>query len=1347
MDIDNLHGFGQYPSPQDNNPCSPSQTSYSSKTGRTSSCSPPQIPDDYSTSSNLSYSPEYSAQPENMSETYSDHAFAHRPTTFGRDVHSSYNKNEYIPLTDSELEQPRTYSMCGREWSKRQLRFIIAGVVLSFILLFGVLSATVFAPMYMRHVLSTSTISLHTMHISDPTVTSTFADATDIHSPTDRSSPIASEQFEFFLSAMVSLDSTSMVSGVVEPFQATLYFDGTAVTTIPMPRIEVNARSCSTKAIETTVHLHDIDIFTRFSEAMLLQDVVLVTLSANIDLSAYVFGVKVAGFHSVQFDKTLEVKGAGGLRDSEIVSFSLENSTAEHAMVTATLLLRNPAGLSIDPLGDLATDLFYIPSENENDNDHSSPEHRPSVHQKVPLGRVYAHDVSLMEGESLVLVQGVFRPPADASDSVSEMISRFLQGDPIPIHAILRPCGPPECMHAIPLYRPILQRGLELSAKLTAPSPPLVHSIELEDLQISHGQDRHEKVYLTMHAIIAVQNPLGANSPVFLEAVAMQCGLLFEDEVLGQIVVEKTEILSHGEATDIPGVLNFRVTLSSELLLHANGEAFGRFLEAFVWSKSVDLRMYGSNDAITVWIDSVLGSMQLDVPIDTVSTIAGMDGLKQVKVDSFHVDDLEDDWLLTTLSLSLYNPSPVTVFLGDQVTLDIWYTDTDSNNNNNRKPHNLGYVALHALTIAPGQNEVAGVGYLRPEPQGLEAMSSMLSLYLRGENTRFRVTGNSVTLHDTPDAMDVPEWLLRGVRAVNATSELPGLPKHLVPRMIVSPTVMDLGMDFVTPTAELTKLREALWFEAVESLSTHSLLEFPAFLEEKQSMKAQANVQEPPFRSNVSSYDPNFEEEEEEIYTEPRVTGTVGLVLQLPFSVPLQIEDTSIDLVLANDEGEPIGRFSTDSARTHWKPCLTETECDALAPDSNLHADTEDKDGSAGIEKGELEPTLAPIGTLLFSIPSTPIHIYNETLFSSLMYRMLAEPQLELRLKGTGVCHVRLPFGRIALRGLSLAAPVMLQGMDNFAKWPSRLLPGSILNTTAHAVLMSAMVEIHNPGRLHGALGHVALGMLYRNNASHPDYTPGYDLDYPLVMSEVPRLEVVPGAAQLSGAGIFTIPDATRHPVANFVALDLVSKHLQGIAVDVNVVGLPPTSPIGPSSKAPILQRAMEPLVTYAKFPGVNAPLLVNCSMEMKWDDFGKPYAPARLAMRNPVDATMKIVDSALNVFICAEQSNTEGNISCNAALDYGKLSAFFYDGDLSQKPILLPPKQIAVTDLYNVTMLVNILDDSSLIETMFRDGYLLAKSNGTIVAEVLSDAPGAVPLTMGVNITIFDTPMYAIIT
>ena len=232
---------------------------------------------------------------------------------------------------------------------------------------------------------------------------------------------------------------------------------------------------------------------------------------------------------------------------------------------------------------------------------------------------------------------------------------------------------------------------------------------------------------------------------------------------------------------------NITLALASILDLSGGGIAMGEFVSEFIRKDNVAVTLEGKDDqAMKVTLRSALGPLELHVPVLARSRLPGMRNFPEVLVSGFNLDGPTADGkgLLARNLVTLLNPSPVEVRMGDRVQFGIYSAESGNR---------LGSMIAFDADLPPGRTVLNMSGVIQPQEGGLPDMSHLFSNYLTGKATRVSVKGENVTFGG---GVDTPGWLLKAVRNISMDTVLPGAENLTITTDL---ELSVLNMSFVPP--------------------------------------------------------------------------------------------------------------------------------------------------------------------------------------------------------------------------------------------------------------------------------------------------------------------------------------------------------------------------------------------------------------------------------------------------------------------------------------------------------------------------------------------------------------------
>ncbi len=1051
----------------------------------------------------------------------------------------------------------------------------------------------------------------------------------------------AAGNWGFTLSVRGVLSGLSPVGGTLASFGATMLQDGVTIATFQMPELSASAGVDNSVGFSAPVRIASLAAFAAFGNQLVNGEGVSVTLRGRTSVAAVVAGLRVV-IEGVDFEKTVRIGGARGLPGASVASFSLTRSNATRALADLVVSVPNPSIVTISPLGDVALRLFF---------------------EGADVGYALARNASLVgSAVNNLTLEGVIA--SDNATATGRLISAYLGGRPAAIQAI-------GDGGSSALYAPVIA-ALQLTAELAGSSAPLISSVAVIGMYLRPMGA--ESVGIDLNVTVSIVNPLGAASPILVSAVALNCSLQGEGQMLGDLVVPTTPVLGSGGGGGAllggRGALlgdaleNITLQLSATLALETSNSRFSDFVLAFLQRSSVSLGLVSNaTNAMVIDLSCALGVLQVTIPLEVQTQVNGIGGFPSVELRGFAVAgtrDLPQPAVVAALNVSLFNPSPAAFPLGAAATLGLYAGG-----------QRLGQSVILNGTLEPGENLLSIEGVLAP--QGGAALSSaaaLFSSYLAGANSTVTVVGEDVVM---PGGAATPAWLLGAVRNISLAATLPGLPAAVAAALLANLTVGGLDLDF----GERGELAE------------------------------------------------------------PLVSGSVLAVLRLPFAVAAAVEDLDLDLRFVEAaSGLPIAAISLKGLPAAWLPCNTTASCDAVlrAQMSALPGGVAGcsrpreqplpaepglgrglglaRGDSSGSRVGETQVSdLVPVGVLSMTLTPTALGILDAAGFSRLLSAVLANATVALGLAGTASPRVTLNIGTLALTGVAVNQVVELQGMGGFLDPPVVVTQGELFNTSSTGVDLFVNFNLTNPAPISGRLGPITLGIEY-NGAN-------------FITATLNPFVVTRGVNERTAAGRFQPKDARVDPVNNALAREALSRYLRGIDTPITVRGSAASSP------NPLIAAALQSFTSAATFPGNPVPLIVNGTLMLAGlyvrPSDNKTFVPGVLVSDNTLAVNLQITRASLFVYLCDGQtSSTE----CTGGVYTNPIGFFSEAGDLERAPIKVPAKSIFASQPYNITLVASVGSLATIgVDTLFY-GNILGKLSGNLTT-ALSGVNGSEPFEL----------------
>jgi len=475
--------------------------------------------------------------------------------------------------------------------------------------------------------------------------------------------------------------------------------------------------------LNETLRLSSLATFERFTRAVLMADTVELLVQGDLTVTPKLGAITLPTEHGISFDKTVMLTGCSGLRDIELVSFSLRSSTADQLRCEATIAINNPSAFGLHPIGQLQFDLYYAGA------------YQGSIHSLDAETRIDP-------GRNVLQVTGVLAPDPSHINATNELIVEYITGRGAWVEARAAANA-----SSIPIYSRALQ-GLTAQAFMAGlPNGTLVAELELVSAFMTPSLT-DSSVELALDLRMHIDSPLGPSAPIGVQSMRISSALVSFVSEAGASLPVGTVAMAAAVPVRQVGPFVYEASVSASMLVQ-HADNFQQFVRAFVQAPGVvGLGFDGLADVSVTYLYGTVPIVGL--PIVNTIWMQGAGGLNQTDEKSLSlfgnrvvcaeqqeqaaaagaVSDLKLCGVLLNMTASIFNPSLLTLNLSDS-----WF---DLTWNGVR----LGSVLIQPLFVAPGLNDdVFASGFLDPAQADLAVVSQFISEYVSGGNHTITIRG------------------------------------------------------------------------------------------------------------------------------------------------------------------------------------------------------------------------------------------------------------------------------------------------------------------------------------------------------------------------------------------------------------------------------------------------------------------------------------------------------------------------------------------------------------------------------------------------------------------------------
>ncbi|CAM0140292.1 hypothetical protein VKS41_005895 [Umbelopsis sp. WA50703] len=525
------------------------------------------------------------------------------------------------------------------------------------------------------------------------------------------------------------------------PFSATISFptplsvawEGRTLGTVSMANIVTQPDVGATFSVSGTFTITDQTAMGDFSGYMLNNN--------NFGWAITGSGVSVTAlgytFTGLTMSKTVELSGMQGLKnDITIQSFNLPaNSPNGGIELDVVTNIKNPSNVGVD-LSGVGFESYY---------------------QSVDLGPLASVGGANFppQGQSAVSMSGRLVPQSssDGLNAIQTIFTNYLSGKDTPL-----------TVKGSSASGPSGQVGWLTSAFKTLTidnvllpgakgNITLIPSITLKQLSLDFTKGAYDPVSSSNDIEATLQSPFGF--PLDVTSLSQTLSLKAGGVVLANLNIPSSPATTTGNIVKT-GYTNVPFQVPSD-----SHEAFNQFVKALTLTGENTFELTGTAQAKT---GTAVGSIDLgDIAFDVQTSMMGFNNFGGVvTTNSISIVGATASYVDTKLSVTLNNPSPISITVGD-VTLRVMYQGYD-----------IGPAIITNLIAVPGANTYDADFQLTPTADSAQqiVIASVLSGYLMQQSFDFQVVGNT--------ASTSVESLQEGFAGLNLKTTLTGIPATLV---------------------------------------------------------------------------------------------------------------------------------------------------------------------------------------------------------------------------------------------------------------------------------------------------------------------------------------------------------------------------------------------------------------------------------------------------------------------------------------------------------------------------------------------------------------------------------------
>jgi hypothetical protein len=529
-----------------------------------------------------------------------------------------------------------------------------------------------------------------------------------------------------------SITKAGPFDGTIEfPNGLDIYWKGKVLTHTAFPKVDLVGDVGSSINSEIQGTIPDVDYFTQFMEAAILNDTFIWTVKGT-GLSVSAMGVSIP---NVTISKDITLKGMNGLVGSVVIdSFDVPGNDPKGGLhLTAKTSIKNPSQVGI-ALTRFGTKLY--------DGD-------------ILLGPTDAAGAIVLKAASVNHVDLVGRmirqtTPAGLA-ALSDIFTKFVHGVNSTLTVKGDFAGPADVLW--------LNNGikvLNISVVMPARHFQTLKSISINSMAL-YFTEQTAWSPRTDSSNTTAQFYLPFAVPINITSVTGPFTLNYNNQDIGVLNIPVSPA-----QTDVERRIMLLMFKNVALAVSENShDAFSNFVADFTKGTKLTVNVHGSATAVT---ETAAGRLTIsDIAFNLNTTLPGLQNLnaKPANISDLDVAHGYPTYIEITTKVTLFNPSTEIVGAGD-LSFSVMIQNQV-----------LGTAFLRNITLQPGVNTVPTlIKYMPSGAAAIAAGQTMLQNYVQNISSDATVKGNDQTTK-------IPS-LQKGLSGITLSTKIPPLDKQLV---------------------------------------------------------------------------------------------------------------------------------------------------------------------------------------------------------------------------------------------------------------------------------------------------------------------------------------------------------------------------------------------------------------------------------------------------------------------------------------------------------------------------------------------------------------------------------------
>ncbi|KAI7900771.1 uncharacterized protein BX663DRAFT_438815 [Cokeromyces recurvatus] len=542
-----------------------------------------------------------------------------------------------------------------------------------------------------------------------------------------------------------SITNTGPMDAIISfPTSLKVFWQGEILGTVTMPDIHTKADFGASFDVKGKFSIANTDDMSRFAAYLINNDDFIWDITCE-DVNVNALGFT---FSKIKMDKSISLTGANGYKNAVTInSFDLPSNDPNGGItLLAETTIENPSQIGFD-LSCVAFETFY---------------------KDVNLGPLASDGVAVFpaKGIASISMKGRLIPQnsLDSITAVTEVFENYLNAkDSLLDVKGVSASGPDgQVKWLSSAFQTLVIENVILPGPKS--KPELIPAITLKDMSLDFTKDFWAPSASSNNVQAQLKNPFGF--PLSVNKLDMNVVANYNGQEVASLKVptEKATTSSTGLVITQFSNIPFKVI---------DKTAFARFVQLLTMKQSTTFGLRGISDAVA---QTGIGKLNLrNIEFDVSTKLDGFNNFGgKITILSIDVIDGTPEYTLINLKFSLYNPSNITITLGD-INFDVIMNECNAV---------VGQVYVKDTVIPPGSKIFNAQMHLGENSTNDKTIGQLFSNFLTSAITPLTIAGSSDSTAIVP--------LQSALSSVKLSTELDGIAANLISHVAVKGSIIGL---------------------------------------------------------------------------------------------------------------------------------------------------------------------------------------------------------------------------------------------------------------------------------------------------------------------------------------------------------------------------------------------------------------------------------------------------------------------------------------------------------------------------------------------------------------------------